>query len=60
MEMADLPGNRTKEMRLILFRSKSVCVGTALSLEATCEKYPETDAGAGEFLCQGLSTSASL
>lgn len=35
-------------------------VGTALSLEATCGKITRLKAGAGEFLCQRLSTSARL
>lgn len=39
MEVADLSGNRTKEMVLILFRSKIVCVGATLSLEAMLEKH---------------------
>lgn len=37
MEVADLPGKKTKKTRLILFREQG-CMGATQSLEATCRE----------------------
>lgn len=47
MEVADLPANRTKKTRLILFREHGD-VGAAPSLKASC-KQPQNKAVGSKF-----------